>query len=140
MGKGMTVAVCIDDKGGMTLFGKRQSRDRELIRELCESYGGVIYIRPFSTHIFAGWEDRISVSDDPIGSCPDGGLAFVEDIALMPYLDSIERLIVYKWNELYPSDRRLDLPLSLFEVKSRVDFKGSSHDRISKLTMTRKDG
>ena len=136
---GITVAVCLDDRGGMMLFGRRQSRDRVLIGELCESADVTIYTNRFSEMLFAGHEDRIAVSDNPLDECPDGGIAFIENLPLLPHIDRISRLISYKWNRLYPSDVKIDIDLSAFGVIGRKDFVGSSHDKITKLTLMRKE-
>ena len=136
--KSITVALCVDDRGGMTVFGKRQSRDRVLISELCDSTDGIIYISAFSELLFAPHVGKFKVCDDPLAECPDGGVCFIEDRALMPYLSEIGELILYKWNELYPADHRIDRPLDGFTVVARSEFKGSSHDKITKLTMRRK--
>ena len=136
--QGITVAVCVDNKGGMTIFGKRQSRDRVLISDLCASTERTIYISAFSEILFAPHEGRYKVCDDPLGECPDGGICFIENMALMPHLDHINELILYKWNEVYPSDKKIDIPLDGFRVIKKLEFEGSSHDKITKLTMWRK--
>lgn len=135
---GITVAVCLDDEGGMTFFGRRQSRDRVLIDELCDSTDGPIYIGEFSKMLFKDHADKVCVSDNPLDDCPDGGFAFIENLPLLPYVDRISRLIIYKWNRLYPYDVKIDLNLGSFAVLSHEDFVGSSHDKITKLTLVRK--
>ena len=139
MNNGIKVAVCLDDEGGMTFFGKRQSRDRVLIGELCDSTDGKIYINSFSSHIFAGHEGKVEISEDPLAECPAGGVAFIENLPLAPYFEKISEIILYKWNTLYPYDRRIDISFSDFEVISKKEFAGSSHDKITKLTMRRKN-
>ena len=42
----MKLAVCIDNGGGMIFNHRRQSRDRELIRDLAENLGGAGEKRP----------------------------------------------------------------------------------------------
>ena len=138
MDKKITVVLCLDDKGGMTFFGKRQSRDRQLISELCDSTEGAIYVNGFSSFIFAGHEDRIALSQSPLEECPDGGVVFVENLALSPYFDAIDRIILYKWNTTYPADKRIDISFEGFRVESKKEFSGSSHEKKTKLTMRRK--
>ena len=135
---GIKVAVCLDDEGGMMIFGRRQSRDRVLIDELCGSSDGLIYINSFSLPLFKEHEEKIAVVENPLAECPDGGTCFIENMALSPYVDRMERLIVYKWNRLYPYDVRIDVDLSEFGVIAREDFVGSSHDNITKLTLVKK--
>ena len=137
MDKKITVVLCLDDNGGMTFFGKRQSRDRVLISELCDSTEGKIYVNSFSSFVFAGHEDRVMLSKSPLDDCPDGGTVFVENLALAPYLGSIDRVILYKWNTTYPADKRIDISFEGFRAESKKEFAGSSHDKITKLTMRR---
>ena len=136
--KNITVVICLDDKGGMTVFGKRQSRDRLLISELCESVEGSIYISEFSKPLFIPHEGKYRISDDPLGECPDGGVCFIENMELAPHLHEIGTLMLYKWNEVYPSDRKIDISFDGFRVVNKLEFAGSSHDKITKLVMRRK--
>ena len=135
---GIRVAVCLDDEGGMMIFGRRQSRDRVLIDELCQSTEGKVYINGFSAGLFAAHTEQAAVVENPLAECPDGGTCFIENMAIIPYAERIERLIVYKWNRLYPSDVKIDVDLSGYGVIAREDFVGSSHDKITKLTLVRK--
>ncbi len=136
--KRITVAVCVDDRGGMTFFGKRQSRDRVLISELCESVQEKIYIHPYSKLLFEPHEERYVSADNPIDACPDGGICFIENISLAEHADVIETVILYKWNRVYPFDKKLDLALDGFSVECESEFVGSSHDKITKLILRRK--
>lgn len=138
MTKKITVAICLDDEGGMTFFGKRQSRDRILIGELCDSTDGKIYVNNFSSFLFGDRTEKVCISDDPLAECPDGGTVFVENLALAPHLDKIDKILLYKWNTRYPYDRKIDISFSQFKTVSKKEFAGSSHDKITKLTMRRK--
>ena len=139
MTRRITVVLTIDDKGGMTFFGKRQSRDRVLIGELCDSIGCPIYVNSFSAFLFRDRTECIRLSEDPLAECPDGGAVFVENLALSPYFGEIGEIILYKWNTVYPADRRIDISFSDFDVISKKEFAGSSHDKITKLTLRRKN-
>ena len=132
--KQITVAVVLDDAEGMMFFGKRQSRDRVLIEDLLSTLEGIpVYIHPYSRLIFPEGAG-VTISDDPLSDCPDGGAVFVEHLPLALHLAEIGRLIVYRWNRLYPSDKKLDLAPKRdgFTLFSRAEFKGSSHDNITK--------
>ncbi len=134
--KKITVAVAVDDKEGMTVFGKRQSRDRMLIADFVSSMGDKpIFISPFSKVIFEPY-DSINIVEDPFLESSDGGACFIENVALSPYIDMIETLVIYRWNELYPSDVKLDVDVKNagYKLISVSEFKGSSHDRITKET------
>ena len=132
--KKITVAVVLDDREGMMIFGKRQSRDRVLIADFVTSMGEKpIYISPFSRVIFEPYEN-VNTVENPFLECEDGGACFIESLALTPYIDMIETLIVYRWNELYPSDVRFDVDIegAGYKLVSSYDFEGSSHERITK--------
>lgn len=129
----MKTIVCIDDKFGMLFDGKRQSRDRGLIENLLDFVGKErLFISPFSKILFDG--KSVVISDNPLDQAGKGDFVFVEDLFLLPYLDKIEEIIIYKWNRTYPRDVLLDLlperyGLTLVE---RLDFVGTSHKKITR--------
>ena len=138
--KKITVAVVLDDKEGMMIFGKRQSRDRVMIADFVSSMGDKpIYIAPFSKLIFEPHES-VNIVENPFIESVDGSACFIESFALSPYIDMIETLVIYRWNKLYPSDTRFDIDVekSGFKLESSYDFEGSSHDKITKETYKRK--
>ena len=131
--KRIVAAVCIDDGGGMLFNNRRQSRDRLLIANLLESAKGKpLYIHPYSALLFDGAD--VTLSEDPLADCPDGGICFLEKNQLAPHADDIGVLIVYKWNTVYPCDTKLDLDprRAGFVLREKTDFVGSSHDKITK--------
>ena len=132
--KKLTVAVVLDEREGMMIFGKRQSRDRVLVADFVSSViDSPIFISPFSKVIFDPHEN-VNIVENPFLDSSDDGACFIESFALAPYIDMIETLIIYRWNELYPSDVRFDIDIdeSEFKLISTSEFKGSSHDRITK--------
>ena len=136
--RSITVAVCLDDRGGMLFFGRRQSRDRVLISELIQSTEGKVYINKFSELLFEPHREHVVICDDPMRECPDGGTVFVENLPLLPYFDDISQIILYKWNKNYPSDKRIDIKFDAFRVVSDTAFVGSSHDKINKVILKRR--
>ena len=132
--KKITVAICVDDNGGMLLFGKRLSRDRALIDDLLSSAAGKnVYITPFSKNLFDGREG-IAIFDDPISMMGDGDIFFAENISLLSNIDVIAELVVYRWNRRYPSDYKMDIAPEEngFSLCDSYDFVGNSHDKITK--------
>ena len=132
--KNLTVAVALDEREGMTIFGKRQSRDRVLIADFVTSMGDTpIYISPFSKVIFEPHKE-VNIVEDPFHDSCEGGACFIENYHLSHYIDMIGTLIIYRWNELYPSDVRFDLDVTAagFKLVESYDFEGSSHAKITK--------
>lgn len=131
--KRLTVAVCVDDRLGMMFNKRRQSRDSVLIDELIRSTSGRIFIHPYSSALFAN-KERICISETPLSDAEGGDVCFIENMPLLPHLNDIETLIIYKWNRTYPFDMKLDIDTELlgFNLISESEFEGSSHEKITK--------
>ena len=132
-GDEMVTAVCIDDRNGMTLFGKRQSRDREIVRDfvrLCRKKGGRVLIAPFSSVLFTRY--KVITDDNLLENAGKKDFCFIENKDILPYAEKIEKLVVYKWNRDYPSDVQFTMPEG-FVLSQSVDFEGYSHEKITRL-------
>lgn len=136
----MTIAVCVDNRGGMLFNGRRLSRDRELVADLLALAGDApVRAAPFSAALFNGARKRVDVGDDFLDAAGAGDVCFVENVAAAPYMDRVERFVIYRWNRDYPSDTRLDVQpeeygLNLAESR---DFAGSSHKIITREVYVR---
>lgn len=130
----MIVAVCVDNQNGLTFFGKRQSRDKEVIKDFMADSKGKAVISRFSETIFEGVKVRID--DDFMKSARKGEYCFVEDTDITPYAKKIEKIIVYCWNRDYPASEYFTMPDG-FVLESSADFKGNSHDKITKQIFVR---
>ena len=134
----MTLILCLDKKGGMMLFGKRQSKDRVLREELLGKIGeGRLVISPYTKGQFE--EDfPFTVSPAPHEEGKEGDFLFLEDTPLPK--EGVNRVILYRWNRAYPAD--LFFPekeyLSSFCRVAKRDFKGSSHEKITEEIWERK--
>ena len=131
----MTVFLCIDDRGGMTFMKRRLSRDKIMIEDLSKEVGeGILYISDFSEALFSDSELSVMSVSNPLASAGEDDFAFIEDIPISNAIDRIDTLIIYKWNRKYPYDFALDIdPLNCgFSLLSSCDFKGNSHDQITK--------
>lgn len=132
----MRVIVCLDDRLGMTFGGRRQSRDRVLVADLCRdlSEGERLLASEYSRILFDGMEARLTFCEDFLDIAEKGDTCFVENRALAPYLDRIDCLVIYRWNRHYPSDIRFDIDPSTegFKLTDTYEFAGSSHEKITK--------
>lgn len=129
----MIVMVCVDDSLGMLFNNRRQSRDKVLISKIIEmSNISKLWINEFSRPLFDSFESQIMlINDDFLDVADKGDYCFVENRSLSPYIDKIEKLVVFKWNREYPSDFSLDIDLSQWSLVSTTDFKGNSHEKIT---------
>lgn len=131
----MQIIVCVDDRGGMLFNKRRQSRDRVLIADVLSELGDKkIHISSFSKLLFEGFEDRCVIDDELLEKASDADICFVENIDLLPYVDKINKITVYRWNRSYPGDFFFSVdPLREgFELTSAYEFEGYSHDKITR--------
>lgn len=132
--KQIKIAVTVDERGGLGFGGRRQSRDRILIEDLCSSVNTNIYVSEMTASLFKGHEDKVKVVKNPLSECCDGETAFLELTEIGGYLKNIREIIVYNWNRHYPSDIKLDIDPEKngYILNEEYDFTGSSHDKITK--------
>lgn len=130
----MTVVVCVDDRGGILFNQRRVSSDRKVIADMIELFGQRrIRMRPYSAKLFQGC-GPVSVSDDYLTDANREDVVFLEDAVPEGLLSRADRLVLYRWNRLYPSDVRFPAEQlsALGNLSSAVEFKGHSHDRITR--------
>lgn len=129
----MIVIVCLDHNNGMLFNARRQSQDRVLINDVVSTIGDKrLYIYEYSASLFSGYSSKYLVSKDPLNEAQDGDFCFIEDQHLVPYQSKIEKFVIYRWNRTYPADFIFDIDLSGYELISTTDFRGSSHEKITK--------
>ena len=133
----MKVIVCVDDRGGMMFNKRRLSRDKEVIKDILSGLGGEkLCMNKYSASLFAEAGELILVEEDFLGLADENEVCFVEDKLLVPYLDKIDTLTVYKWNRCYPADFYLDLELDKWNKTDVSEFGGNSHEKITKEIYT----
>ena len=136
----MTVFICLDDNYGMLFNRRRQSRDREVLKDMLAVSEGSIWMNAYSAALFGTASEKIIVRDDVPGSVPEDGWCFLENIPLKPYEDKVERIVVYYWNRIYPADTYLDIDLNYgWEITDTKEFGGNSHEKITRKIYKRKN-
>lgn len=128
----MNIIVCLDDKQGMAFNNRRQSKDRyvrEKIIALCEN--SKLYMNSYSFGQFEENADNIIVDEAFFDKAEKNDFCFAENIKVP--LEKADKLYIFLWNRLYPSDLRLDVNFeeSGFSLISSCDFKGYSHKKIT---------
>lgn len=134
----MKAIVCIDDNGGMLFANRRQSRDRELIKDvlvMCEK--SKLWITPYSLLLFEGEEDKVIVDEQMLDKAEKEDYCFVETKKLTTYEDTIQQLIVYHWNRVYPTDHYLDIEYKNWTLIETKEIVGYSHEKITKEVYNR---
>lgn len=135
----MKLILCVDDKGGMAFHGRRQSMDRLLRADVLAMVGEApIWMTPYSAKQFDPAPVNLHPAEDFLDQAGAGEYCFAEFPPMTPWLDRVERLVVYRWNRVYPADAHLDFdPAARFNLDSMVEFPGSSHKILTKEVYTR---
>ena len=137
----MIVIACVDDNGGVLFNHRRQSSDRvvrQRVLELCA--GSRLWMSHYSARGFEQTDlPEINLDDDFIAEAQAGEYCFTEGTELRPYEPWIERIILFRWNRVYPADVYFDIPLEEhgWQCVSREEFAGYSHERITMEQYTR---
>lgn len=132
--KKITVALCIDPRGGMMFNNRRQVKDSEIISDVIARFGArAVFIAPYSARLFEG-AAGVTVCSDPIKECTDGGLCFVEDPALLSECADVETLVIYTWGTPYPADKYIPFePASIgFKKLSKEKLSTSIHKKVTR--------
>ncbi len=131
----MIAIVCVDDKGGMTFNGRRQSQDRILRARLMEQFAPhSLWMNQYSAGQFEpSYAHRLHVSEDFLEQAGRGTVCFVENCPLHPYQNKLEKIVLFRWNRVYPADTWLDLSLDEegWHLVNCQEFSGSSHKTIT---------
>ena len=108
----MVVYVCLDDRNGMLFNNRRQSRDGAVLADIRASVPGLLTIDSFS-------EKLISASAIPyaVGDPVPGVHFFLENRRASELLPLAEKIVLYRWNRVYPADLRFDGDLSGFALE-----------------------
>ena len=125
----MILALCVDDKLGLQFNSRRQSRDDAVISDLLEN-AGTLWIHPSSAKLFS--DDATIKSDvNYLALAKEYDWCFAEDTAYLSYADRINKIILYRWNRVYPRDMVFTFP-GQWKLVQTNDFQGSSHERITR--------
>ena len=117
----MKMICCIDDNNGILFVNKRVSKDSKIIEDITK-YTDTIYGSKYSKKLFPNIEFK--EYKDEKGIC-----YFHEDLKLD--LNPSE-IILYKFNRKYPSTTKFNIDLESYKLKAITEFKGTSHDKITK--------
>lgn len=130
----MTAIVCIDAQGGMLFNQRRVSSDREVVADIMNIFGdSVIYMRSSSAKLFEEHEN-VRICDNCLEEAGTDGVCFLEADVADAVLKKADRIVLYHWNRSYPSDVKFPLAKlhSMGKLLSSEDFKGYSHERITR--------
>ncbi len=128
----MTLIFCLDKNNGMLFGGRRQTFDYEVLDLICNIGGERLYITPFSQKYFG--ERSYELLGEGLKGAPSDAAVFLEDRDALPYISRVEKIIIYRWDKVYPADRWLGFsPLDEgFRLSGKVKFSTEVHKDIVK--------
>lgn len=130
----MIVIVCVDDNKGMMFHNRRQSQDR-LLRDHIISFTEPhnLWMSVYSVKQFTDTCPEQIIADDAfLEKAQEGDYCFVEDMDISPYMEKIEKIILFHWNRQYPADVFFTFDFSEWTLEAREEFAGYSHEKITK--------
>ena len=75
--------------------------------------------------------EGITVDEDFMDKAGIGDYCFAENISVKAYEKQISKLVIFKWNRVYPADLYFDINLKKCHLVKSSEFAGSSHDKIT---------
>lgn len=138
----MILIFTLDDNNGTRMVGKRQSKDRTVADKIIEfANGKPIYMSVKSVSFFKDLtfldkETKFIMVDD-FNNLPDDAICFAEEVVSDEILNKSEKLVVYRWNRIYPSLSQDRLNLNGYTKTIIEEFTGYSHDKITVEIYTR---
>ena len=123
----MILAICADDKLGLSFAGRRQSKDSEIRRRLIDLSKGQLRMSDYSARQF---DEPVYHGADYLTNANRGDWCFVENADHETCAGQIERIVLFRWNRHYPADVFFRFPGNWTLVDTE-EFAGSSHDKIT---------
>ena len=131
----MKLIVCLDQKDGMSFNRRRQSSDRLLVKDLLELVGQeTLRMNAYSAKLFEALPKNVMVSEDFLTEAAEEDWCFAENVSLLPAAGKIQSLVVYRWDKVYPADKKYPVPKG--ELQSCHSFAGNSHEKITREVYT----
>lgn len=91
----------------------------------------ILFMNKYSGQLF-GSSSQIKLSDDYINKASENEYCFAEELITEEIISKAKKIILYKWNRPYPSDVNFDLDRNRWKNIECTEFKGYSHDIITK--------
>ena len=128
----MTLIICLDKNNGFSFNNRRQSRDSKVVERICNlSQCSKLHISEYSKNLFSLPCCFINVSDKPLYEAKENEFCFIENEIFENCLDIVSKLIVFRWDKVYPQDRSFEWNMENWTLVSTNTFKGTSHEEIT---------
>ena len=123
----MILAVCVENRMGISFMGKRLSKDCLLREKLVSMAGGRLRMSVYSGKQFG---PDVYMAPDYLSEAGPEDWVFAENTEYLDYADRIDRIVLFKWNRDYPADVYFSFPGD-WNMISSENFPGNSHETIT---------
>lgn len=123
----MILAVCVDNRMGLSFMGRRLSKDALLREKLLALSGGNLRMSEYSAKQF---DESVYSGPDYLSGASEGDWCFCENGDYEGFTEQIEKIVLFKWNRDYPADLHFAFP-GEWRMVSAEDFPGKSHETIT---------
>ena len=125
----MNVIICLDQNNGMLFNNRRQSRDRIVRKNILEYINGAkLYMDEYSFKQFSEDKADYIVVCDNFSNVEESDFCFVEKQHINT--EQINKLIVYRWDKIYPADVSFGMNEIKLNLTETLEFQGYSHEKI----------
>ena len=128
----MNIIACIDNENGILFNSRRQSRDAKVFEDIKNTIDAkIIYCSEYSAKLLQEHSFSTAIVKT-LKAVPKNGYYFLEDNLPPEFLSQINKIIIYKWNKIYPKDTYSGIDISKMKPVSTTEFEGKSHKIITK--------
>ena len=126
----MIIIVCVDNNFGIKFNNRRQTKDKEVIKKIYAITNGKrLFIESFSKDLFE--KDKVEICEKIPQTAKKDDYIFIENADFCNF-EKVDKIILFCWNTVYPSDLKFTLPQN-FKIVKKSDFAGNSHDKITEV-------
>lgn len=128
----MILITCLEKNKGVMFNKRRLSKDSAVRQDIGrETKGKTLWMNSYSAEQFSeNPEISIKADENFWNKAGKGEFCFLEGD--VPSEDNIEKVIIYNWNRMYPSDVKFTMSLDNWKLAETTEFAGSSHEKITK--------
>ena len=139
----MKIVFVLDQKNGIMFNHRRQSFDQVIIKKVVEGVNGVegrLWVSDYSKELFASYDvNTMPLEEFDLSKANEKDFVFVENVdidleAMIADKEMLVELNFYRWDKVYPSDKKMTFTkelLDAFVVKDSYEMSGETHDVIS---------
>ena len=129
---------CLDLKNGMFFNNRRQSQDKLLRKDILQmTKNSKLWMTQYTREQFEREKNFFAITENYFDEAGDEEYCFYENIH--PVQSRMSRIIVYRWDKVYPADYRMKIRPEQFRLESTLEFQGYSHEKITKEVYVRNE-